>query len=290
MTDRLNLIFRPARAEDKPRVLEFTAHTWDDDDGDYLKDVYDDWLADPQGQFVAVELEGQPVAIGKLTDMGEGELWLEGLRVDPAHRKKGIGEALHNYSVDLAKRLGGRVLRYATGQDNVVTQTFGARTGFEHIGTFHFHFAEASTEFALPEKLTPADLPSLRTWLDSPLMRSARGLYQRLWKWAELSEPRLMAHLEQGRVFGLRGEPDLRAWSIASNHQGWHATQLNHLDGIEPRAMIELARSMRRYAADSGLLKIETLAIDPSPLGDALRDAGYRAEDFTMFVLELKLS
>jgi len=284
----LPLVFRPVRLDDKPRVLEFTARTWDD--GDYITDVFDEWLADPTGRFTAIELDGQVVAIGKLTDLGEGELWLEGLRVDPAHRRKGIGEALHNYHVDLAKRLGGDVLRYATGEDNVVSKLFGERTGFRHMSDYRWNVADASIDFRQPEKLMPDDWLALRPWLDSSLMRSAHGLYQDAWKWSALSEARLKAHLETGHVFGLRGESGLRAWSICALEEGWDALPLHHLDGIDRPAVVEMAQAMRRTAADAGRQTVETFALEPSPLIDALGEAGYRVEDITMIIFELRLT
>lgn len=290
----LRLIFRAVRAADKPRVLEFTANTWTE--GDYIQDVFDEWLADPTGRFTAIELDahaaalrGRPVAIGKLTDLGEGELWIEGLRVDPAHRRKGIGEALHNYHVDLAKRVGGRVLRYATNFDNVASRLFAERTGFEHVSSYRMHVAGASIDFSLPEKLTLDDWLTLRAWLDSPLMRSAHGLYPRAWRWSTLSEARVKAHLEAGQVFGLRNESGLHAWSICALEEGWSEASLHHLDGSDPASLVEMAQAMRRYASEAGRKTVETFALEPSPSVAALRASGYRVEDFTLIIFELQL-
>lgn len=285
----MNLVFRPARADDKPRVLAFTAHTWGEDDEDYIQYVYDEWLADPGGQFTAVELDGQPVAIGKLTDLGQGELWLEGLRVDPAHRRKGIGEALHDYNIHLARRHGGSVLRYATGEDNQVSRTFGRRTGFALVSRYRYCAAEASAEMELPEILSPSDWPYLQLWLDSPLLRASRRLYVRAWKWRALSEPRLRAHLEDGQVFGLRGASGLRAWAICDSPSNWPELLLQHLDGAGTRAMADMARAARRLAAERGRATVEGFALEPSPVCGALAAAGYRAEDHRMVVLELPL-
>ena len=126
----LPLVFRPVRLDDKPRVLEFTVRTWDD--GDYITDVFDEWLADPTGRFTAIELDGQVVAIGKLTDLGEGELWLEGLRVDPAHRRKGIGEALHAFNLRWGRRVlsgGAVVLLISDGWDRGDPALLGEEMG-----------------------------------------------------------------------------------------------------------------------------------------------------------------
>ncbi len=290
----LQLIFRAVRADDKPRVLEFTANTWAE--GDYIKEVFDEWLADRTGRFTALELDtrdaalrGQPVAIGKLTDMGEGELWIEGLRVDPAHRRKGIGEALHNYHVDLAKQVGGRVLRYATNFDNVVSRLFAERTGFQHVSSYRMHVAEASIDFSPPEQLTSDDGLALRAWLDSPLMRSARRLYPRAWRWSSLSVARLQAHLEAGEVFGLRSESGLRAWAICELREGWDAAVLHHLDGSDPASLVAMVQAMRRRTAEAGRKMVETFALEPSPPVDALHAAGYRVEDFMLIIFELQL-
>ena len=78
------LSFRPVRPEDKARIIAFTFNTWGDNEDDYIKDVFDDWLADPRGEFTAAVIDGQVVGIARLTDMGDDEWWFEGLRIDPA--------------------------------------------------------------------------------------------------------------------------------------------------------------------------------------------------------------
>ena len=106
--------FRPVRSEDKNRIIELTFNTWGDNEDDYIKDVFDDWLDDPRGEFTAAVLDDQVIGIAKLTDMGDGEWWLEGLRVDPAYRRRGIAIGFNRYHVDLARRWGGKVMRYTT--------------------------------------------------------------------------------------------------------------------------------------------------------------------------------
>lgn len=282
----LNLVFRPVRPDDKTRVLEFTAKTWSD--GDYIAEVFDDWLADPGGQFTAVLVDEHVVAIGKLTDLGDGELWLEGLRVDPEHRKKGIGEALHNYNVDLARKMKGRVLRYATGDENVVSKLFAARTGFIHVGNYWWHEADAIPEFDPPAVLTPDDWPALKTRLHSPLIRSKSNLYAHHWRWRTLSEERLQAHLSAGEVVGLRRRAGLRAWSICA----WREVaelSVQHLDAIDAASLADMARSLRRMAADAGRSKVTLFALEPSALIGALREAGYSSDEFSMVIFELPL-
>ncbi len=68
-------------------------------EGDYIHDVFDDWLAERAGEFTAALIDDQVVAIAKLSDLGDGEWWFEGLRVDPDFRRRGIAAALNRYHV-----------------------------------------------------------------------------------------------------------------------------------------------------------------------------------------------
>src|SRR5512136_1833280 len=165
------LSFRPVHSEDKDRIIAFTFNTWGDNEDDYIKDVFDGWLADPRGEFTAAVLDDKVVGIAKLTDRGDDEWWFEGLRIDPAYRRLGVASEFSRHHVALAKRLGGKVVRYMTGGGNVGSQIIGARAGFQHILTYTAHLAEASAEFPLPILLTQKDVPALTNWIDSPLMQ-----------------------------------------------------------------------------------------------------------------------
>jgi hypothetical protein len=129
----------------------------------------------------------------------------------------------------------------------------------------------------------------LKSWLDSRLMQSVRGLYVRMWKWSRLSAARLQKHLEAGEVFGVRGPSGLRAWSICARVDDWDEASLYHLDGDDGESLAAMAQSMRRLAADAGCRSVAGFTPAPSPLADALLRAGYRQEDHTMVVLERPL-
>jgi len=52
---------RAALPEDKETVLKFCRHTWEW--GDYVPQVWDVWLSDPQGRLLVATIDNQPVAI-----------------------------------------------------------------------------------------------------------------------------------------------------------------------------------------------------------------------------------
>jgi RimJ/RimL family protein N-acetyltransferase len=300
------LTFRSVRPEDKARVIAFTYNTWGDDEDDYIKDVFDEWLIDPRGEFTAAVLEGQVVGIAKLTDMGDDEWWFEGLRIDPAYRRRGLASEFNRYHVALAQQLGGKVIRYMTGGSNVGSQAIGARAGFRHIITYTAHLADAPHladtvhEFAPPMLLTSADLAALTRWIDSPLMRHLHGVYRNAWVAKTLTAAELRCVLEAQLVYGVKdGQGNLAAWALLraeeydddSEDSGHRRLRVDHLDG-DMGAVTELARQIRTLAAARDRTEVSAGICDYPPLVQAVVEAGYRVnpDKFGLWVLELKLT
>jgi ribosomal protein S18 acetylase RimI-like enzyme len=294
-----NLSFRPVLPEDKDRIIAFTFNTWGDNEDDYIKDVFDEWLADPRGEFTAAVIEDRVVGIAKLTDMGDDEWWFEGLRIDPAYRRRGIAAELSRYHVDLARRLGGRVIRYMTGGSNVGSQAIGARAGFEHIITYAAYLAAASHERSLPALLTVDDLPALARWIDSPLMRYLHGVYRAGWSAKTLTEADLRRALESNLVYGLKDDTgQIAAWALLRDQDEGDTEdgdrkrlRVDHFDG-ELHAVTELGRRMRALAAAQNRKMISAGICDYPPLVQALVEAGYtlNPDKFSLWILELKLT
>lgn len=292
--------FRSVKLVDKDRILAFTAHTWGEDEGDYIQDVFDDWLVDPKGEFTAAVIDDQVVAIAKLTDLGDGEWWFEGLRVDPDFRRRGIALSLNRYHVELARKLGGRIIRYMTAYDNAGSQAIGIQVGFQHTITFAAHLAAASNEFKIPAKLTQADVPAVLAWLDSPLVRYQHRAYRDAWSVKTLTEPAITQMISEGRAFGLKQAAGrarrVAAWAVVrsnddnSEDDRPHRLRVDHLDG-ETGAVIELARQMRGLAARLHRPEVSAGISGYGPLIEALAQAGYQInpEHFGLWIMELAL-
>jgi hypothetical protein len=294
-----SLAFRPIRSEDKDRVIAFTFNTWGDNEDDYIKDVFDEWLADPRGEFTAAVIDDRVVGIAKLTDMGDDEWWMEGLRIDPSYRLRGVASEFNRYHVALAKRLGGKIVRYMTGGGNVGSQSIGARAGFEHIITYTAHLAEASSKFALPAVLSLEDVPALKYWIDSPLMRHLHGVYRDAWVAKTLTEAELRHAVETNLVYGLKDDNgQVTAWALLrpeeyddSEDGEQHRLRVDHFDG-ELSAATELAKRIRALAASRHRSEISAGICDYPPLVQAVVEAGYAVnpDKFSLWVLELKLT
>jgi len=76
---------RKAKRDDRQAVLEFCKDTfpW----GDYISDVWGIWESD--GGLYVLEMEDAVVGVYHVALL-QKEAWLEGMRVHPNHRKKGL--------------------------------------------------------------------------------------------------------------------------------------------------------------------------------------------------------
>src|SRR5512133_3688147 len=73
MTERLFVTCRTARASDTDDVMELTSTIWDG--GDYVPQVWAEWLLDQHGRLVVAEYEGKVVGLGKLTRLSDQDWW-----------------------------------------------------------------------------------------------------------------------------------------------------------------------------------------------------------------------
>ena len=138
-TARLPIAVRRARADDKSAVLAFASRTWDG--WDYIPEVFDDWLTAADGVLLVAtrQADDRPVAVTRLAVLRGDEGWLEGIRVDPAVRGRGVATNLQIAELAWAHAHDLRVLRYLTGIGNEGSIKLGAHHGFRLIGDRRFH-------------------------------------------------------------------------------------------------------------------------------------------------------
>src|SRR2546430_17237940 len=84
----MDLLIRRARPSDKRDVLAAVRTIWGGHDR--VPDVFDRWVTHRTGPFFVAESAGRVVGMGKLTVVSPTEAWLEGGRVAPRWRRKGV--------------------------------------------------------------------------------------------------------------------------------------------------------------------------------------------------------
>jgi N-acetylglutamate synthase-like GNAT family acetyltransferase len=117
---------------DRNDIVEISSHTWEGHD--YLSSVVDEWLQDPKSHFYGVEVDGRVVAVGRLRLVENGRIgWMEGLRVHPEYRGRGLANDITRYIVNKAEYLGLERLRYTTSDENAASLKLAKMAGFSRI-------------------------------------------------------------------------------------------------------------------------------------------------------------
>lgn len=184
---------RAARAEDHEFIRAFTTDTfsW----GDYVADVFQDWLADPSAH-VAVAVSGeQPVAVARGVMMSPTEGWMHGARVHPDHRRQGLATRLNDHLCEWARSQGGLIVRLMIEAWNDAAQRQVEAAGYRKVcdwtnavrglGSEPDPVTNGGRRVQGDEQLvagTPAEIePAWIAWSTSALSRAGRNLYPRGW-------------------------------------------------------------------------------------------------------------
>jgi ribosomal protein S18 acetylase RimI-like enzyme len=314
MEEDLLVDVRDARAEDREAVFAFCARTWGDG-GDYIPDVWDDWLTDVTGAVLVGVVGGQPVAISHVRMTASDEAWIEGVRVAPEMRRHGIARTLISRSLVRAREMGAATVRMFTGATNVASQRLFERFGFERIAELAWYTADALPED--PDEAARVMRPRTEAEREPSIAETTRDTtlgalpanarvrtpgindFDRLWAWLELSnltpfnggveihywagrgvtEPTLRAYLAAGEVIELEEWGIIQALAIvAEDHSDGAELEVRYIDGLSD-AIGRLALLLRGEASRRGLERIWLWLPNLLILRDAMAGAGYTRGD-----------
>jgi ribosomal protein S18 acetylase RimI-like enzyme len=275
---------RPARAEDREAVLAFCADTWEG--GDYIAAVWDEWLADTGGALLVGTLDGRPVGLIHLRRFAADEAWLEGIRVDPAVRGRGIGRRLTLRALSAARERGATVARLFTDSSNTAAQRLVAALGFEQIAAFARYVAPATAAEDGATALAGAtvrasdvgELERLWAFLErSNLVPLNGGLVMEGWAAQALTTTVLEQALAAGDVYVLEAWEAIQALAIVRSLPDaapGPRLVVRYLDGTT-EGVGRLALALRGVAATRGLAMVRSSMPEGLMLHDAMEGAGY---------------
>lgn len=286
---------RPADSTDRDAVLAFV------EPGDYLADVWEAWLHDARGVLLVGVLAGRPVAVFHVRLLTDDEAWLEGLRVDPAYRRQGIGRVMTSRALGSARALGAQVARLFAELRNDAARALFERFSFSHVADL-LRF-EAPPLDEPPTGMLPGTALRLaraddfeRIWEQleqSNLLPLTGGLEIDDWSARALSEPLLRAYLAAEDVALLEEWGTIQALAVAvptPARAGAPGTlEVRYLDGLAD-AIGRTGVLLRRQAAERGLARVGLWLPDLLILRDAMDGAGFtRVTEAPMAVYERDL-
>ena len=130
--DLMYLKIRKVQESDIEDVLEISRHVWQGHD--YLPYVIKAWLKDPNSHTYGIEVDSHIIGLGSLRLVEKGQTgWMEGLRIHPNYRGKGLANKLTKHIISEARYLKVQRLRYTTAVDNLASLQLAEKTGFMRL-------------------------------------------------------------------------------------------------------------------------------------------------------------
>jgi N-acetylglutamate synthase-like GNAT family acetyltransferase len=126
---------RILKKNDIPEIIEICKRTWNGHD--HLPHMINEWLDNTSCHPFVLEQDTNIVGVANIHVIDNGTTaWMEGLRIHPEYRKKGFGEQLTTYLVDVAKSLKVKRLRLVTNGDNIASLKLAAGAGMKQIAEY----------------------------------------------------------------------------------------------------------------------------------------------------------
>jgi GNAT superfamily N-acetyltransferase len=258
----MDLVIRRARRSDKKDVLAAVRTLWGGNDR--IPDVFDMWATHRTGPFFVAESAGRVVGMGKLTVVSATEAWLEGGRVAPRWRRKGIATALIAHRIAYARERGFRVLRFSTASDNTPIHRAAKTFGFARVAVL--------VRYEGPANPGSPPLRATRTQT-AAVLRRVGALVQRGhgWEWREITTRDVNAAIARGRVF----ISDRGVGAAAVLGDRYETSLMVVAIGGRRRPLGDLLFRLRAEAERRGLDDV-SFYVSNATERNAARSAGYR--------------
>lgn len=207
MTDA---VVRQATHDDYEAVEAFTQDTWADQGrGDYIPDVFHDWVDanGPEWRTVVVEVAGDVAGLCQGKFLSDYEAWLEGMRVHPDHRGEGHGLRMVEDLFEWARDGGATVARNMVFGWNDAGLGQSVAAGFEPRTSFRWAEPDPVPRSTEPDpNIVDDPAAAWSYWARSDARDVLGGLAldsKHAWTLTELSRERLHALADDERVFAV---------------------------------------------------------------------------------------
>lgn len=155
----------PGKEEHWPALKSYLLK---DDSEDYVVYTWQDWLKNSdQGMVLVALIDEIPVGTTYISYINQELCYFQGIRIDSAYRRRGIGQALTKASVKEAKAQGFKRAVCGIDSDNLASQRVSTNAGFKRIGQYQAYLNELESLAERPKKkslgswnqVLAADLP-----------------------------------------------------------------------------------------------------------------------------------
>jgi ribosomal protein S18 acetylase RimI-like enzyme len=220
---------RRAVHDDIPAIVSFTTGTFEW--GDYVPDVIEEWIDDPEGVTMVALDDGVPVAVARTLLLTPTEGWAHGIRVHPDHRGSGVAAALAGPLLEWVRDAGALVVRLLVEDDNTPSIRHVEKLGFRRTTRLIRASRAVGEATANPDgngvRRGPSSLEAkpgktqdapmvLGSWTSSEIGRAMRGLIGEGWRFHTMRVPDVETAARLGALWEIGS-----SWAITSTTDPW---------------------------------------------------------------------
>lgn len=240
---------RPARPADKGPLMSFIKDNWGGHD--YIPRMWDEWLKDETGRVFVVEADGVPVGMSRVRFLEDGSAFLEGARVHPEFRGRGLATMLGEKAVRFATDRGVKVFRLVSRSRNKAAHRQIARMNFKESSRVSVYEPEEGAKFTPQEGVRRAGMDELsqvtRLIRRSREFRLGLGVYWNSYEATSLGPSVIKRLVSEGAVWttggsvavamlgGIRGETWRQVCFLAGTGDG-PVKLVRHVFGLKAKA------------------------------------------------------
>jgi RimJ/RimL family protein N-acetyltransferase len=206
---------REAKPSDKEPLMQFISQTWGGHD--YIPDIWDEWIKDKNGRVFVVVVDGKQVGMNHIRFLPEKVGWLEGARIRPEFRGRGLASLLGRNSMKFGSLHGTHVFRLTTSSRNTAARRQIGKMGFSEMARFSVHgvvkgrFRSNPSVHVVRARELRATWEFIRSTTEFML---AKGLYWDAFVARTLNTENLAELIKGERVFSSSDSGGLRATAI----------------------------------------------------------------------------
>jgi len=206
---------RRATHDDYEAVSAMTSDIWADRGGDYLPEVYHEWLEDAPGsgkKTVLAEIDGEVAGIVQAVMLSPDEAWFQGMRVGADYRQQGVSRRLNEAAIEWAREQGATVGRVMVFSWNAVSLGAARASGLEPITEFRFAHPEPDPDADGPQEISHDPTAAWRYWTHSDAREQLSGLglaLEESWAIREITRTDFERCADESAVFAVEREDGL---------------------------------------------------------------------------------
>ncbi|ELZ07546.1 GNAT family N-acetyltransferase [Natrialba aegyptia] len=170
---------RQATHDDYEGVAAFTETLWEDRGGDYIPEIYHDWLEEPDESHKKTFVADAGDAIAGIVQavlVSPDEAWFQGMRVNPDYQRQGLSGRLNDACFEWAREQGATVGRIMIFSWNAASLGAARTSGFEPTTEFRMAHPKPDPDASGPDPVSNDPATAWRYWTHSDAREHLRGL------------------------------------------------------------------------------------------------------------------